>query len=179
MSQCALESTPSTYAWNVSSDQLRFLGFSYATCDSPDLYTEVYRESAIIAARLAADAEKAEQLVLSSTIPLIICTLLAGALCYFMRLRQHRRLRRLESSRLRYTESRSKVAAKPLEDPIKYHLFLSHVWGTGQDRMRLFKDRILLLMDDLKVFLDVSTDPPPPLSCLSASGLRASDVGLG
>lgn len=159
MSECALPSTPTTYDWNVSSDQLQFLGYSYSTCDSPDLYTEVYSESAVIAARLAAEREQERHLtrvVLASVLsPLIVCLLIACMVCH-LRSRQIRRLRRLESSRLRYAEGRGMVSAKPLEDPLQYHLFLSHVWGSGQDRMRMLKDRILVLMDDLKVFLDVS-----------------------
>jgi len=158
ISECALSSTPTTYDWNVSSDQLQFLGYSYSTCDSPDLYTEVYSESAVIAARLAAEREQARHLtrvVLASVLsPLLVCLLIACMVCH-LRSRQIRRLRRLESSRLRYVEGRGMASAKPLEDPLRYHLFLSHVWGSGQDRMRMLKDRMLVLMDDLKVFLDV------------------------
>jgi hypothetical protein len=36
-----------------------------------------------------------------------------------------------------------------------YHLFLSHVWGTGQDQMRVIKQRLLEIMPTLSIFLDV------------------------
>ena len=32
-----------------------------------------------------------------------------------------------------------------------YHLFLSHVWGTGQDQMRIVKQRLLEMLPSLKV----------------------------
>ena len=37
----------------------------------------------------------------------------------------------------------------------KYHLFLSHVWGTGQDQMRIIKARLREMLPDVSVFLDV------------------------
>ena len=36
-----------------------------------------------------------------------------------------------------------------------FHVFLSHVWGTGQDQMRIVKQRLLEMLPDLKCFLDV------------------------
>jgi len=36
-----------------------------------------------------------------------------------------------------------------------YHAFLSHVWHTGQDQMRVVKQRLLELLPDVKIFLDV------------------------
>jgi len=36
-----------------------------------------------------------------------------------------------------------------------FHLFLSHVWGTGQDQMRVVKQRLLEMLPDVRVFLDV------------------------
>jgi len=36
-----------------------------------------------------------------------------------------------------------------------YHIFLSHVWGSGQDQMRVVKQRLLEMIPDLSVFLDV------------------------
>ena len=46
------------------------------------------------------------------------------------------------------------------EDPLglgrlKWHLFLSHVWSSAQDQMRFVKTRMLTLIPDAKVFLDV------------------------
>ena len=36
-----------------------------------------------------------------------------------------------------------------------YHLFLSHVWGSGQDQMRIVKDRLKAMVLNVQVFLDV------------------------
>ena len=36
-----------------------------------------------------------------------------------------------------------------------FHVFLSHVWGSGQDQMRIVKQRLLEMLPDAKVFLDV------------------------
>ena len=36
-----------------------------------------------------------------------------------------------------------------------FHTFLSHVWGTGQDQMRIIKQRLLEMIPELSVFLDV------------------------
>ena len=44
-------------------------------------------------------------------------------------------------------ESKSKRAA--------YHIFLSHVWSTAQDQMRIVRTRLLEMMPELSVFLDV------------------------
>ena len=37
------------------------------------------------------------------------------------------------------------------------------VWGTGQDQMRIIKQRLLEMMPAVRVFLDVSPTPPLPL----------------
>ena len=36
-----------------------------------------------------------------------------------------------------------------------FHIFLSHVWSTGQDHMRIVKQRLLEMLPDIRVFLDV------------------------
>jgi len=56
--------------------------------------------------------------------------------------------------RLRYKESSAAVAMSALE-PKHFHIFLSHVWGTGQDQMRIVKQRLLEMIPDLHAFLDV------------------------
>ena len=37
----------------------------------------------------------------------------------------------------------------------EFHLFLSHVWGTGQDQMRIVKQRLLEMIPEANIFLDV------------------------
>jgi hypothetical protein len=56
--------------------------------------------------------------------------------------------------RLRHRKGEEVVAA-PSIDVGGYHVFLSHVWGTGQDQMRIVKQRLLELIPNLSVFLDV------------------------
>ena len=59
-----------------------------------------------------------------------------------------------KARRLRYKESgtEARVAAVGARH---FHTFLSHVWGTGQDQMRIVKQRLLEMLPELSVFLDV------------------------
>ena len=41
------------------------------------------------------------------------------------------------------------------EDSLKFHTFLSHVWSSAQDQMRFLKTRLLTLVPNARVFLDV------------------------
>ena len=47
------------------------------------------------------------------------------------------------------------VVPMPPIDAEGFHIFLSHVWSTGQDQMRIVKTRLLELAPKAKVFLDV------------------------
>ena len=38
---------------------------------------------------------------------------------------------------------------------LSFHIFLSHVWAHGQDQMRIIKQRLIEMMPDVRVFLDV------------------------
>ena len=67
--------------------------------------------------------------------------------------RQQREARASKAKRLR-NDSGSEVVA-PQVPAGHYHTFLSHVWGTGQDQMRIVKNRLQEMMPDLSVFLDV------------------------
>ncbi|KAL1512253.1 hypothetical protein AB1Y20_005515 [Prymnesium parvum] len=42
-----------------------------------------------------------------------------------------------------------------LGDGISWHLFLSHIWSTGQDQVAVIKRQLLAFMPESKVFLDV------------------------
>jgi hypothetical protein len=42
-----------------------------------------------------------------------------------------------------------------LADGLTYHLFLSHVWSSGQDQVSIVKRQLQLLLPEIKVFLDV------------------------
>ena len=56
--------------------------------------------------------------------------------------------------RLRYTASGLEVTPQALSGH-DFHLFLSHVWGTGQDQARIIKARLLEMVLELRIFLDV------------------------
>ena len=54
-----------------------------------------------------------------------------------------------------YTDSREPVSLPTLQGAA-FHIFLSHVWSTGQDQMRIVKQQLLdITMFDASVFLDV------------------------
>jgi len=68
------------------------------------------------------------------------------------------RLRRealaFKARRLHYKADHRPVYVIELDDR-HFHTFLSHVWGTGQDQMRVVKERLVEMIPDLHVFLDV------------------------
>ena len=68
--------------------------------------------------------------------------------------RMRREARASKARRLRYKANNREVHVLELDDR-HFHTFLSHVWGTGQDQMRIVKQRLLEMIPDLHVFLDV------------------------
>ena len=60
--------------------------------------------------------------------------------------------------RLRYARNDALARASPLAANAHYHLFLSHTWATGQEQMAILRSQLLLMLPDLKIFLDVDTD---------------------
>ena len=74
------------------------------------------------------------------------------------RRRQEALARANKARRLKSVETNKDIVppkAPEIDGKKGYHLFLSHVWGTGQDQMRIVKQRLLEMMPDLSVFLDV------------------------
>jgi hypothetical protein len=62
----------------------------------------------------------------------------------------------LRLGRLRWSADGSVVKLTALPEPYAYHLFLSHVWGGGnQEKMRVVKEKLLSLLPKLRIFLDV------------------------
>ena len=57
--------------------------------------------------------------------------------------------------RLRFVARGDEVLAPSLGRGMGFHLFLSHCWGTGQDQMRIVKQRLMEMVPDLRIFLDV------------------------
>ena len=60
--------------------------------------------------------------------------------------------------RIRYIDNHELANPRPLAADEVYHLFLSHSWVSGQDTMRIVKQRLLEMMPTLSVFLDVDED---------------------
>ena len=67
--------------------------------------------------------------------------------------------------------------ASTMEPPVvllgkgeRYHLFLSHVWSTGQDQCAVIKRQLQLLLPGVVIFLDIDgTRPRSPPSHLTPS----------
>jgi len=85
----------------------------------------------------------------------------------------YRARRTADLRRLRYVDNREYAAPEPLtsaDGTAKsfsrgfistsdlYHLFLSHTWLSGQDAMRIVKQRLLEMLPTLSVFLDVDIE---------------------
>ena len=68
--------------------------------------------------------------------------------------------------------------ARTMEPPVlllrageRYHLFLSHVWSTGQDQCAVIKRQLQLLLPGVVIFLDVDGTPAStqhPTQCIAA-----------
>ena len=69
--------------------------------------------------------------------------------------RLRKEARASKARRLRLLATGEEAHAPVLPSEMIYHTFLSHVWGTGQDQMRIIKQRLGEMVPDLVVFLDV------------------------
>lgn len=59
-------------------------------------------------------------------------------------------------ARMRYVANgRPAIPCRISDDAEGFHIFLSHVWTTGADQMRICKERLRLLVPEMRVFLDV------------------------
>ncbi|EOD08755.1 hypothetical protein EMIHUDRAFT_459945, partial [Emiliania huxleyi CCMP1516] len=63
-----------------------------------------------------------------------------------------RRLAKVPTIRLVSTKQPPELA---LVDGLTWHLFLSHIWSTGQDAVAVIKNELKLLIPGIKIFLDV------------------------
>ena len=59
---------------------------------------------------------------------------------------------RLPLLKLKHTKEQPELTLAPSQ---RWHLFLSHIWGTGQDQCAVIKRQLCLLMPSVKIFLDV------------------------
>lgn len=110
-------------------------------------------------------ADQLEDLIVDSTrlsyvlVGALFSALVVSSLVFFsqyqrerVRMKQEQKASKLR--RLRYKEDQTEVDVPRIAKG-NFHTFLSHVWATGQDEMRIVKQRLLEMMPDLRVFLDV------------------------
>jgi len=98
------------------------------------------------------------QLTVSLFVSIAATVLILGVIVFFIFTAEHRRQkeasRHAKARRLRYLKDDQEVTG-PQVNADNWSLFLSHVWSTGQDQMRIVKQRLIEMVPDLKVFLDV------------------------
>jgi len=92
------------------------------------------------------------------TITLFLAIAVGGVLLVYEirkeRARQELEARYAVARRLRFVSTGMEVQSPKIPHGA-FHLFLSHVWGTGQDQMRVIKQRLKEMMPKVVVFLDV------------------------
>ena len=138
----------STYNWSLTSlhDEHSELAYSYATCGACDQFTAF---------------PQPEAKVVNSREAILVAVGLGAALVIVLLAvvwrRAYKKKKESRRRRMRHVVDRSAVCATQLDAKrgITFHLFLSHSWGTGADRMRLLKTQLSLAVPDLVVFLDI------------------------
>ena len=98
--------------------------------------------------------------VITFCVLLLICA-------YTLLYRRHKR--KTIRHRLRTAGTNTPFAMPQLSESHRWHLFLSHCWGTGQDQVHMIKKELRVLVPSLSVFLDVDD-----LNDFSAETLQAS-----
>ena len=81
-----------------------------------------------------------------------LCTALSSVLCVAVLIAVDETTRAAQQPVMRHREGGRKIA---LGQPSRYHLFLSHVWSTGQDQMLAVKKELQLLVPGIRIFLDI------------------------
>ena len=89
----------------------------------------------------------------------LLFTLIATAVVVVKQVAAERERLRKEalsgSRRLRHVKDNRPAVPITLPYPDGFHIFLSHTWAQGQSDMRVVKQRLVELMPDVRVFLDV------------------------
>jgi hypothetical protein len=92
------------------------------------------------------------------TCGVIAALVISGVIFVFQFAEEAARVRRealaSKARRLRYVHNDKEVDV-PNINAGEFHLFLSHVWGSGQDQMRVVKTRLLEMLPHARVFLGV------------------------
>jgi len=88
----------------------------------------------------------------------IAALVISGIIFIFQLAEEAARVRRealaSKARRLRYVRNDEEVDVPDINTG-EFHLFLSHVWGSGQDQMRIVKTRLLEMLPHARIFLDV------------------------
>ena len=124
---------------------------------------------------ISSPALKATFTVPETLISIALLLAIAGSLAFsaFLLVYQLRDERRAEAERKRLEMHEAaarrlcSVDGTPVEiaPPSRdYHVFLSHVWGSGQDQMRIVKQRLREMLPAIKVFLAPGDDLQPSFS---------------
>jgi len=100
-----------------------------------------------------------QELLTAITILSVLGALIASAAIFVLQLfaeqeRHRREVLASKARRLRYKSNNKEVKA-PTIGPDEFHLFLSHVWGTAQDQVRIIKQRLQEMVPNFCVWLDV------------------------
>jgi len=92
-----------------------------------------------------------ESLQQMSVVLVFIPTFTASAMVFVIILS----LRFMRFPRTMLDQATGEVVQLSLAKQHKFHLFLSHIWGTGQDQVAAIKRQVCLLLPGISVFLDV------------------------
>lgn len=59
-----------------------------------------------------------------------------------------------------------------------FHLFLSHIWSSGQDQVKVIKSQLRMLLPGIQVFLDVDDlTGASPWNVEEGTGPRVASLG--
>jgi len=105
------------------------------------------------------DAKMDESVLASVLFVNVVAALVVSLLMMIAQIEWERRQKRAEmlaatAKRLRSVDD-DELVRLPAIQPGNFHVFLSHVWGTGQDQMRIVKLRLGEMLPDVRCFLDV------------------------
>ena len=102
------------------------------------------------------DQGRCESVIFTTTGIIIVSMSVLVVLMGFgmLLLLRHQRARK-RARLLLYLKNDREVRLPALLVPYGYHIFLSHVWISGQDQMRILKQRLIAMMPEIRVFLDV------------------------
>ena len=158
-SECiGMESSPAAYDYIWRQPENRHdLHFSYATCDTPDIYTktvasleaatiDLYLRDADISQREAWWRNNAWAIGVSVGAGLLLLMLLA-----YWRWQLRRRLR----MHFRWMDTLKEPILPPLHSSCHWHLFLSHKWPTGQQQCHAIREKFKSFLPGCFCFLDV------------------------